>query len=66
MEATDKSDIDLLVEFDAKQKTYRNFWQSSQFFEHLLDRNVDLVTPQALSPYIKLRVDREVKYVQIS
>lgn len=65
-EATDKSDIDLLVEFNPKQKTYRNFWHSSELLERLLDRQVDVVTPQALSPFIKPRVEREVKYVQIS
>lgn len=65
-EATDRSDIDLLVEFDPKQKTYRNFWHSSELLERLLDRRVDLITPQALSPFIKPRVEQEVKYVQIS
>lgn len=65
-EATDKSDIDVLVEFDPAKKTYRNFWNSSQLLERLFNRSVDLVTPQALSPYIKSRVEQEVRYVQIS
>lgn len=60
------SDIDLLVEFDPQQKTYKNFIASSELLERVLNRQIDLVTPQALSPYIKPYIDKEIKYVQIS
>jgi predicted nucleotidyltransferase len=45
-EETDNSDIDLLVDYDLK---------------HLLDRKIDIVTEQGLSPLIKDRVLAEAK-----
>lgn len=65
-ESTAKSDIDLLVEFLPGKKTYKNFFASSEYLEKVFDRPVDLVTPQALSPYMKSRIDSEISYVQIS
>jgi len=65
-EATDKSDVDLLVEFDPAKKTYRNYLGTATFIEELLGRSVDLVTPQALSPYIKPHILKDVRYVEIA
>lgn len=65
-EATEKSDIDLLVEFDPAKKTYRNYVGTATFIEELLGRSVDLVTPQALSPYIKPHVLKDIRYVEIT
>lgn len=64
--ATPKSDIDLLLDFDPQKKTYRNFLGGTTLLESILDRPVDPVTPQALSPHIKPSVERTVTYVQIS
>ena len=63
---TNKSDIDLIVEFNAGQKNFRNFMGTASFTENLLGRKVDLLTPQSLSSHIAPRVEREVEYVQIS
>lgn len=65
-EATQTSDIDLLLDFDPSKKTYRNFFQSSTYLESLLDRPVDTVTPQAIHPRIKAYIDRDITYVQIN
>ena len=65
-EADAKSDIDLLLDFDPRQKTYRNFYASTTLLETLLSRPVDAVTPQALSPRIKPYIDRDITYVQIT
>ena len=65
-EGTKTSDIDVLLDFDPKQKTYRNFYASTTFLERLFDRPVDAVTPQGLSPYIKPYIERETTYVQIT
>lgn len=65
-EATDKSDVDLLVEFDPAKKTYRNYLGTATFIEELLGRSVDLVTPQALSPYIKPHILKDIRYVEIA
>lgn len=46
------SDVDLLVEFDPKQKSYDNFIDLSFFLEDILGRKVEIVTPQSLSKYI--------------
>lgn len=65
-EAGASSDIDLLLDFDPRQKTYRNFYASTTLLETLLSRPVDAVTPQALNPYIKPFVDDDITYVQIT
>lgn len=60
------SDIDLILDFEPTKKTYKNFFAGASFLEQLLKRPVDAVTPQALSPYIKPRVEKDVTYVKIS
>lgn len=65
-EATPTSDVDLLVEFDPSKKTYRNFLHTSEYIEKILQRPVDLVTPQALSPYIKPHILKDIRYIEIS
>jgi len=58
-----ESDIDFLVEFEPGKKTFDNFIQLSFFLEDLLKRRVELVTPEALSPYIGPHILSEVEYV---
>lgn len=65
-EATEASDIDLLLEFDPQKKTYQNFFKSTMRLESLLACPVDAVTPEGLSPYIGPRIKDSVTYVQIS
>lgn len=65
-EASVSSDIDLLLDFDPTQKTYKNFFASTTFLEQLFNRRIDVVTPQALSPYIKPHVEKDITYVEIS
>lgn len=60
------SDIDLLVEFKAGKKTYRNLLHFAELAEKMLERHVDVVTPQGMSPYISPHVMQEVEYVQIA
>lgn len=64
--ATPQSDIDVLLDFDPQKKTYRNFLGGTACLESILDRPVDPVTPQALSPHIRPSVEQTVTYVQIS
>ena len=59
------SDVDILVAFEPDQKTFDNFMDLSFFLEDLLGRPVDLVTVEALSPYIGLHILEEVEYVAI-
>ncbi len=60
-----KSDVDVLVEFEPEGKTFDNFMRLAFYLEDLCGRKVDLLTPEALSPYLGPRILREVEYVSL-
>ena len=64
-EQQEKSDVDLLVEFHAEEKTFDNFIQLAFYLEDLLQRNVELVTTESLSPYIGPHILEETEYVSL-
>lgn len=47
-----KSDIDILIKFDKSKKTFRNYLKCLYFLEELLERKIDLLTFESLSPFI--------------
>ncbi|HVF59497.1 MAG TPA: nucleotidyltransferase family protein [Thermoanaerobaculia bacterium] len=57
------SDVDLLVEFAAGEKTFDHFVALASLLEEALQRRVELVTPEALSPYIGPRILAEAEDV---
>ena len=57
------SDVDLLVEFTRGRKTFDHFMALASFLEELLGRRVELVTPEALSPYLGPHILREAEDV---
>jgi predicted nucleotidyltransferase len=59
------SDVDLLVEFRAEQKNFDNFIRLTQLLETALQRHVELVTPEALSPYLGPHIMKELEYVSL-
>jgi predicted nucleotidyltransferase len=59
------SDVDLLVEFAPGQKNFDNFMALGFFLEEVLDRRVELVTPESLSPHIRPHIMSQVEYVVI-
>ena len=61
-EATKTSDIDILVDFDAKKDLF-GFIDLKFYLEELLSCDVDLVTKQALHPALKKRILNEAKQV---
>lgn len=61
-EATESSDVDILVEFSETVDLF-HFIRLQYYLTEILGRNVDLVTPDALKPLIKDRILREVLYV---
>ena len=63
---TSDSDLDFLVEFEPKMKSFDNFMALSFFLEELFARQVDLITSEALSPYIGPRILAETEYVPIA
>ena len=65
-EASDNSDIDILVEFNPDKKNYRNYIRLVFFLEKLLGMPVDIVTKESLSPYIGPHILREVRYAPFS
>ncbi len=62
-EQTDDSDVDVLVKFKPGQKTFDSFMRLAFLLEELLGRDVELVTPESLSPYIGPHILNEVEYV---
>ena len=65
-EQTKKSDVDLLVEFSEGSKNFRNFINTANLVESILGRQIDLVTPKALSKYIGPHIMKTIQYVQIT
>lgn len=57
-----RSDIDFLVEFE--ETTFDNFMSTVFFLESLFDREVDLITRDSLSPYIRPYVEKEVMWCE--
>jgi uncharacterized protein len=51
-EARVDSDVDLLVEFQPGQKTFDRFMALADLLEEALERPVEVVTTDALSPFI--------------
>lgn len=57
-EATDESDLDILVKFNGPA-TSRTYFGVQFYIEDLLDRQVDLVTHKALRSEFRPYVERE-------
>lgn len=59
---SEKSDVDILVEFEKGTKTFDNYMELKFFLEKLLGCRVDLVIADALKPEIKPHIMREIEY----
>lgn len=62
-EAGPKSDIDILVEFNKKQKTFDHFMELKFYLESLLGQHVDLVTTSAIKPRLRPYIKKDIVYV---
>ena len=63
-ENTSKSDIDILLDFNAGQETFPNFMSACQILEENFKHyKLDVVTRKGLSPYIGETILNEVEYV---
>ena len=60
-----ESDVDLLIEFMVGEKSFDHYMALSFLLEDQLGRQVELVTPEALSPYIGPHILAEVEYVEL-
>ncbi len=59
---TQKSDIDILVEFKRGAKTFDNFMDLKHFLQKKLKRKVDLVTKSAVKPQLKTIIEKDLSY----
>ena len=57
------SDIDVLVEFDPNHIPGLAFFSMQQELSQILEREVDLNTPQFLSPYFRQQIQEEAALV---
>lgn len=60
------SDIDLLVEFAPGKKTFDRFLAVCELLEETLQRRVEVVTPESLSPHIGPRILQEAEDVVVA
>jgi predicted nucleotidyltransferase len=60
------SDVDLLVEFTSGQKSFDNFMAVCELLEESLQRRVEVLTPESLSPHIRPRILEEAEDVVLS
>lgn len=63
--ATAESDVDLLVEFEHGKKSFDNFMDLGSYLEEILNRKVELVTPQSLSKHIGPHILNQVQDVSL-
>ncbi len=62
-EAAPDSDVDVLVQFVPGSKTYERFLALSELLEANLGRRIELVTTEALSPFIGSHILAEAQDV---
>ena len=63
-ENTRKSDIDILIDFNAGQETYLNFIDACNILQDAFGKTkLDIVTQKGLSRYIGETILKEVEYV---
>ena len=58
-----QSDVDLLIEFERGQKSFDAYMKVAFFLEDLLERPVEALTPESLSPYLGPGILSEIDYV---
>ncbi len=61
-EASKKSDIDLLVDFE--EKTFDNFIELVFELEKVFNKKVDLLTEEGISPYILPYIKNEIQWYE--
>lgn len=63
-EQSNKSDIDILIEFEPDKENYDNFMAVYDILEAVfINEKVEIVTKNGLSPYIGPKILNEVQYV---
>jgi len=63
---SEDSDVDVFVTFFPKARTFDNLYAVGEALEEAFKRRVDLVTEDALSPYLGPKIRSTVQYVDLS
>ncbi len=62
-EQSEKSDIDILIEFEPEKETFDNYMSVYDILENLFrNEKIEIVTKNGLSPYIGPQILKEVIY----
>ena len=62
-EASENSDIDILIEFTPEKESFDNFMAAYDYFEEIFKtEKIELVTKKSLSPYVGPAILDEVIY----
>lgn len=62
-EHTLESDLDIIIEMEKNKKNIHNFFRFRRFLESELGRNVDLGFENALRPFLKEQIKKNIIYV---
>lgn len=63
-EQTDKSDIDLLIDFEPEKENFDNYMAVYDMFENIFkNEKIEIVTKNGLSQYIGPKILKDVMYV---
>ncbi len=62
-EDSPESDIDILIDFIPGNEKYRAFIGLADALESLLNRPVDLITVNSLSPYMRPVIEKDVIWI---
>lgn len=63
-EQSNKSDIDILIDFEPDKETFDNYMAVYDLLESIFqNEKIEVVTKNGLSPYIGSKILNEVKYV---
>ncbi|MBM4040853.1 MAG: nucleotidyltransferase [Planctomycetes bacterium] len=65
-EARPDSDVDILVTFEPGRKSFDGFIELSLLLEEILQRRVELLTTESLSPFLGPHILQEVEYVPLA
>ncbi len=61
-----ESDIDLLIEFQQGKKTFKNYTGAYLFLKNVLQKEIDFLTPESLSPYVGQHILKSIDYVSFN
>ncbi len=64
-EARAKSDVDVLVEFDMKKKTFDNYMDLKFLLERKFHRKVDIVLKDSLRSPVKESITKDLTYASL-